>query len=179
MVCGVLLASTLATWRGAAQTPSKRQVYVTVTDPQGRIVTGLDRSHFEVVENGIPRTITGFTGANYPIAAAIVGSEPLGDPPALRLGDLLIQTRSLADAVRQLEASGLDRKVIVAATAAETDSIPAGVEFIQTDSAGLQKTMLRLQNQYRLEFDSELPSAGIEVVVAKPAGMPPLTTSWN
>jgi hypothetical protein len=163
----------------SAQTSANRQVHVTVTDPQGRIVTGLDPSHFAVVENGVHRAITGFSGDSYPIAVALVSSEPLTNPGPPRLGDVLIQTRSLSDAVRQLDASGLARKVIVAASVAEADSIPAGVEFIQTNSADVQKTIVRLQNQYRLEFNSESSSAAIEVVVAKPVGMPPLTPSWN
>ena len=63
----------------SAQVASKRSVCLTVTDPEGRFVTGLERGHFEVTEDGVQREITGFSGADTPITIAIVSPPP---PPS-------------------------------------------------------------------------------------------------
>jgi Ca-activated chloride channel homolog len=52
-------------------------VDVTVTDPFGRFVTGLNQGNFEVIENGVGRTITSFRDAGSPIAVAVISEEPL------------------------------------------------------------------------------------------------------
>jgi len=45
----------------AAQAPSTRYIGVTVTEPSGRFVTGLQREDFEIIENGVRRAVTRFT----------------------------------------------------------------------------------------------------------------------
>ena len=44
-----------------AQVVSKRSVDVTVTDPYGRTVAGLEKDHFAVTEGGVRRMITAFS----------------------------------------------------------------------------------------------------------------------
>ena len=46
---------------GFTQGATKRLVRVTVTEPFGRFVTGVERTNFGIVENGIRRPITDFT----------------------------------------------------------------------------------------------------------------------
>ena len=46
----------------AAQAPSTRHIVVTVTEPSGRFVRGLEREDFEIIENGVHRAVTGFIG---------------------------------------------------------------------------------------------------------------------
>jgi hypothetical protein len=56
---GVL--STFGALSLVAQAPAKRSVDVTVTDPYGRTVAGLNKDYFAVSENGAQRTITAFS----------------------------------------------------------------------------------------------------------------------
>jgi Ca-activated chloride channel homolog len=70
----------------AAQTPGaddqgmfvfKKQVeevvlHATVTDAQQHLVTGLDRTSFQVFEHGVPQTITSFRREDVPVAIGIV-----------------------------------------------------------------------------------------------------------
>lgn len=44
-----------------AQAPAKRLVRVSITDPMGRSVTGLDGTSVGIVEDGVRRPITKFT----------------------------------------------------------------------------------------------------------------------
>ncbi|HEY4085021.1 MAG TPA: hypothetical protein VGM43_03745 [Bryobacteraceae bacterium] len=45
---------------------------VTVLDPLGRMVTGLDPDNFQVLEDGIPQTITSFGSEDAPLSMGIV-----------------------------------------------------------------------------------------------------------
>ena len=83
---------------------------MTVTDPRGRFVTGLEEKSFEVVENGVRRAITDFSDVDSPIALAIVGDGPLPDVGPLGPQDQLIQAPSASDAVRRLRDSKNQRK---------------------------------------------------------------------
>ena len=75
-----------------AQAPTKRVVHVTVTEPLGRFVTGLEQANFGIVENGVRCPITGFTelrneyviefdDADPAANVEIVLKQPLGAPP--------------------------------------------------------------------------------------------------
>ena len=75
-----------------AQAPTKRLVHVTVTEPLGRFVTGIDRANFGIVENGVRCPITGFTelsneyviefeDADPAANVEIVLKQPRGLPP--------------------------------------------------------------------------------------------------
>ncbi|MGH9794222.1 MAG: VWA domain-containing protein, partial [Candidatus Acidiferrales bacterium] len=45
---------------------------VTVTDPYGRVVTGLEREHFRVLENKQPQEITHFSSEDVPISIGVI-----------------------------------------------------------------------------------------------------------
>jgi Ca-activated chloride channel homolog len=47
-------------------------VNVTVTDPIGRLVTGLDREHFRVYENGTEQEILKFTSEDAPVSIGVI-----------------------------------------------------------------------------------------------------------
>jgi Ca-activated chloride channel family protein len=47
------------------------EVYATVTDTRGSVVTSLTREDFEVLEDGEPQRIDAFTQGDFPLAAAI------------------------------------------------------------------------------------------------------------
>ena len=47
------------------------EVYATVTDAEGHVVSGLTRSDFSVTEDGEPREIVAFAAAEFPLAVAI------------------------------------------------------------------------------------------------------------
>jgi hypothetical protein len=164
--------------RVSGQVSSKRHVEVTVTDPLHRFVTGLEQEHFELVENGIRRAITDFSGVDSPISLAIVCEEPLPAVGTLGPEDELIQTPSLSNALRQLSASKNSRKALVVTTTTETQAIPGGIQTLQINRANLLKAVVELRNQYRLEFESSSPSASVEVVLKPPRGLPPLQPNF-
>jgi hypothetical protein len=75
-----------------AQTATKRLVHVTVTEPLGRFVGGVERRNFGIVENGVGRPITDFTElrneyliefetANPSAGVEVVLQQPRGLPP--------------------------------------------------------------------------------------------------
>jgi hypothetical protein len=179
VTCGLPLMLTVGAMRASAQASSKRRVDVTVTDPRGRFVTGLEQQSFEVVENGVRRALTDFSDVASPLSIAIVTDGPLPDVGPLGPEDELIQTPSLSNALRQLAASKNQRKVIVNLSAADASSVPSGIQVLQTDRANLVKAVVELHNQYRLEFESSSPSARFEVVLKPPAGLPHLELTWK
>lgn len=162
-----------------AQAPSKRYVDVTVTEPKGRTVTGLDEKNFTVVEAGVQRAITEFSEAGSPIALAIVSSESLADLGALGPEDELIQTASLSNAIRQLAASKNSRKVIFVSSGLDSIAIPAGIQALQVNRADMVKALIKVRHQYRIQFESSMPSARAEVVLQPPTGLPPLELNWK
>jgi hypothetical protein len=170
---------TVAASRVSAQVLSKRHVDVTVTDPLHRFVTGLKQEHFELVENGVRRAITDFSTVDSPISLAIVCEEQLPVAGTLRTEDELIQTRSLSDALRQLSASKNSRKAIVITTTTDSQAIPGGIQIFQLNRADVPKAIVELRSQYRLEFESSSPSAGVEVVLKPPRGLPLLQPNWK
>src|SRR5579863_864884 len=60
-ITGAILFAVIAVTVLTAQVASKPSVDVTVTDPHGRTVAGLERDHFTVIEGGLQRTITAFS----------------------------------------------------------------------------------------------------------------------
>jgi hypothetical protein len=174
-----VLVLTIVASDARAQATSKRHVDVTVTDPRGRFVTGLEEKNFEVVENGVRRAITDFSDVDSSIALAIVGDGPLPDVGPLGPQDQLIQAASVSDAVRRLRDSKNPRKVIVSLTTTNRQAVPAGIEILQTTRADLFKAVIELHNQYRLEFESSAPSAPIAIMLSPPAGLPHLELNWK
>jgi Ca-activated chloride channel family protein len=47
------------------------EVYATVTDQRGQVVTGLTAADFRVAENGAPQTITAFAAGEFPLSVAL------------------------------------------------------------------------------------------------------------
>ena len=47
-------------------------VNVTVTDPIGRLVTGLERDNFRVYENGVEQEIVKFTSEDAPVSIGVI-----------------------------------------------------------------------------------------------------------
>jgi hypothetical protein len=177
--CALPIVLTIGATLVSAQEPSKRHVDVTVTDPRGRFVTGLERERFEVIENGVRRAVSDFSDGRSPISLAIVSGEPLPAIGTLGPEDELIQTPSLANALRQLAASKNSRKAIVTTAATDLQAIPSGIQTFQTDPANLLKAVIELRNQYRLEFESAAPSGTVEVVLNPPTGLPRLEVNWK
>lgn len=59
LTCSILLAAAVSAL--TAQVTSKTSVDVTVTDPYGRSVAGLESHQFVVTEGGVQRQITAFS----------------------------------------------------------------------------------------------------------------------
>src|SRR5262245_50957153 len=47
------------------------EVYATVTDAKGELVTGLRQSDFEVLEDGVPQEVTTFAAGEFPLTVAL------------------------------------------------------------------------------------------------------------
>ena len=67
------------------------EVYATVTDLKGDLVTGLTRDDFEVLEDGEPQKIDAFTAGDFPLAVAVTI-----DRSASMAGDKLTLTKEAA-----------------------------------------------------------------------------------
>jgi hypothetical protein len=163
----------------AQQVRQNRVVHVSVTDPMNRFVTGLEKEHFDIVENGVRRTITAFSNIDSPISLAIVSDEASSTAGQLDWPGDLIRTRSLADALRQLASSKNERKAVIITRAADLQQIPSGIQVLQVDPAVLQKAVIELRNQYLIQFESQAPSAGVDVIVTSPKGLPSLKPNWK
>ena len=84
------------------------EVYATVTDAKGELVTGLRQSDFQVFENDRPQEIAAFTAGEFPLTVALGVDRSFsmaGEP--LRLAKLASQTF-----LRQLKPG--DRSMVVA-----------------------------------------------------------------
>jgi Ca-activated chloride channel family protein len=152
-------------------------VHVTVTDPLNRFVTGIEQERFQIVEKGVRRQITGFSDVNSPITVAIVSETPLPVNSSDRVADELIQTPSVSDALRQIQASKNSRKALVVTNGGDLRAIPGNIQIVQTDSDNLSKRVVELRNQYLLQFESSDANASVEVILRQPQGLPPLRTN--
>lgn len=66
---GVIAAQQGPVFRSAAQTVA---IYATVLDRDGRLVTHLEREHFEVLDNGVPQPLTVFQSDIQPITVVVM-----------------------------------------------------------------------------------------------------------
>src|SRR5260370_40979305 len=73
--CSISLCLGVGAPNVSAQEIAKRYISVTVTDPNNRFVTGLQKEHFEVIEGGVSRAVTEFSDAGSPISIAIVSDR--------------------------------------------------------------------------------------------------------
>lgn len=169
-----LLALTLTPVSVLAQAPTNRIVRLTVTDPLGRMVTGLEQQHFEIMENGARRPITAFLGPDSPISIAIVSGAPAAF--AFNQSMELRQSPSIADALQHLTASTNPRRALIVTTGPETDTfaVPANIPVIHSSAANLAQAIAELRSQYLLQFDSANPSADVTVALQQPRGLPAL-----
>ncbi len=158
----------------AQQAPStSRVVRVVVTDSANRMVTGLNRDNFEVLENGARRAFTLFDGQS-PASIAVVGGLLPSVAGQIRPDDELIDATGVADAVQRLSTSKNARKVIIVATGASTESVPEGIQVLMADEATLPTALGDVHKTYLLEMDSASAASSIDVNLKPPKGLPPL-----
>jgi len=73
----ILIASALAAPLAQEQVPQFSssvqlvEVYATVTDAKGELVTGLGQSDFEIFENGAAQTVSAFAAGEFPLTVAL------------------------------------------------------------------------------------------------------------
>ena len=86
------------------------EVYATVTDPNGQVVTGLTADDFQVSEDGRPQTITTFAAGEFPLAVAIALDRSFSMTPE-RLGMAKSAARAFISALRPADqGDGCDRQ---------------------------------------------------------------------
>lgn len=176
ILAAVLIAGAVSLAAQQAPPSQSGLIPVTVTEPRNRFVTGLRQENFSILENGIPRPITYFSGLDAPFSVAIIGESPLSLGDMLKPGDTLIQTSSLSDALGQLIASKNERKAIIVPMAADVHGVPAGIQLMQTDDAF--KAVIELRNQYLLRFQSSDAAARFDIIIKPPRGLPVLKANW-
>jgi len=179
--CTILVGLSAGAASMSLEAQMLRQINVTVTDPLNRFVTGLEREHFEVVQQGVPLSIAAFSAPESQITIALVTDTPLqGSVGVAGPKELLIQTRSLADDLTQLSASTNTRKYLVMTTSTTGNvSIPGGIEAQIVEPANLSRAVIELRNQYVLLVGGVGPSAEFEVVLKQPRGLPTLRPNWK
>jgi hypothetical protein len=152
---------------------SMRFAHVTVTDQRGRFVTGIGQESFDIVENGTHLRITGFSDVDSPISLAIVSEKQL---PASVAGpnDVLIQTGSVPEAIRQLSASRNLRKALIVTSGVDATGVPADIQVVRANPDEVLTVMIELRSEYLLQFESANASQGVEVVLKPPRGLPRL-----
>jgi hypothetical protein len=183
MGCALPIVLTLCPSRVSAQGLSVPPIHVTVTDPFGRTVLGLEPENFKITDNNaVLCSITDFASADSPMVLAIVDETPLPKADAfLRPEDELIQTRSFSDALGQVSASSKPRKVIFRTVASGSEVIPNGIEVLQTVPAKLRAAVDQLgrAHQYVLWVEPPTPSSSLKVVLEQLHDLPPLTLVWK
>jgi VWFA-related protein len=68
------------------------QVTVTVVDAEGRLISGLEQDDFEILEDGVPQTITQFTDQRVPVSLGVL----LDASDSMR-GEAIVEARSAVD----------------------------------------------------------------------------------
>ena len=101
------------------------EVYATVTDAKGELVTGLRQSDFEVIEDGAPQEVTAFAAGEFPLTVALGVDRSFsmaGEP--LRLAKLASQAflRELKPADRSMVVAIGNQADVVAPLSADRTS---------------------------------------------------------
>ncbi|MDX2041946.1 MAG: hypothetical protein SF097_11885 [Acidobacteriota bacterium] len=114
IVAFTLVVCVVASQRSAGQTEST-SLFVTVTDGAGRIVTGLESKHFEVVADGVRQTIASFSEADEPMSLGIAIQTS---------GNLKESLDGIRDALRQFtEASHAFNEIFLVSHASLPEAI--------------------------------------------------------
>jgi hypothetical protein len=93
---------------------------------------------------------------------------------------VLIQTHSVPDAIRQLQASGIARKALIITSSAGTQTLPEGMFILRTEANMARKAVVEACNQYSIGFPSLDPSATVDVALKQPRGLPTLKANvWK
>jgi len=152
--------------------------HVTVTDSRGRFVTGMGQENFDIIGNGAHQRITGFSDVDSPISLAIVSEKQL--PVGISdHNDVLIQTGSVAEALRQLSVSKNARRALIATTGADVPEAPADIQVVRAKPDDLPQAIIELRNEFLLQFESDNASQGVEVVLKPPRGLLQLQLQAN
>jgi Ca-activated chloride channel homolog len=115
LACGILAICALGVAGAAGQQPTFRgtgdsvRVFVTVTDRDGRLITTLSQSDFEVRDEGKPQPITLFDSTPQPIRLIVmldVSGSMEGNLPLLRGAAEQLFTRLLPDDVARVGTFG-------------------------------------------------------------------------
>jgi VWFA-related protein len=123
LACGILAICTVGVPGAAGQQPTFRgtgdavRVFVTVTDREGRLVTTLSQSDFEVRDEGQPQPITLFDNSPQPIRLIVmidVSGSMEGNLPLLRASAEQLFTRLRPDDVARVGTFG--REVVISPT---------------------------------------------------------------
>lgn len=186
-VSGVALAAILVPWTSiavrAGDGPSSRVLHVTVRDPSDRFVVGLEREHFQILENGVERPVGSFRSVDSPISIALVGltasARDFDDPAPSHADDEVIAANSVVDATRQLAASKNLRKVIITAGDAGGEGVPAGIQLMRAENGSVRKAVTEARCTYVVEFAPATASSHIEVRPKPVKGLPALRASWQ
>jgi Ca-activated chloride channel homolog len=118
LTCGILVVCTLAALVAAqTQPPIFRggsdivRVFVTATDRDGRLATGLTQDNFEIRDEGKPQPITQFDNTPQPISLIVmldVSGSMEGNLPLLRTAGTQLFARLRPDDVARVGAFGHD-----------------------------------------------------------------------
>jgi Ca-activated chloride channel family protein len=84
------------------------EVYATVTDARGELVTGLRQSDFEVLEDGVPQEVTTFAAGEFPLTVA------LGVDRSVSMAGEPLRLAKQASQVFLRELKPADRSMVVA-----------------------------------------------------------------
>lgn len=137
MAVGVVLATGAAglaqqaVFRGDGDTV---RVFVTVTDRDGRLVTSLTQSDFEIRDNGRPQPIALFDNQPQPIQLVVmldVSGSMVGNLPLLREAATQLFTRLRPDDRARVGTFGRDIEISPAFTNSRTtltDALPTSIE---------------------------------------------------
>lgn len=158
----------------AQQQPSTRVIHVAVTDPANRFVTGLDRFHFIVRENGVTRPVVSITRPDDSIAVVVVSEDiPPVSSSARGKGELSF-ARSVAEALRTLSASRATRKALIITNGDGTAEISGDVFVQRVAREVTQKAIIEARSRYAVTFASGDAAATPVVELNPPTSLPPL-----
>ena len=173
----VLAAIASAPDLSAQSTAANRFLYLSVSDPLNRFVTGLDKDQFVIVGGGILHPVTSFSDTETPMSIAIISEAGIDETSMrglLRSGDTLTVSRTLAEAVEHLSISNHVRKVLIIVKGTGGGSIPGGIFALNADASSLMKTVAEVRNQYVVGIFLVLRPGRLEVGVQSPLGLPEL-----